>query len=43
MKESFPVWFWIIFSLAIVVGIIEISAVMNSDLPTWAKFVILTR
>ena len=43
MKESFPVWFWIIFFLVIVVGIIEISAVMNSDLPTWAKFVILAR
>ena len=43
MKESFPVWFWIIFFLAIVVGIIEISAVMNSDLPTWAKLAILTR
>ena len=43
MKESFPVWFWIIFFLVIVVGIIEISAVMNSDLPTWAKLVILAR
>ena len=43
MKESFPVWFWVIFALVIVVGIIEISAVMNSDLPTWAKFVILAR
>ena len=43
MKESFPVWFWIIFSFVIVVGIIEISAVMNSDLPTWAKLVILAR
>ena len=43
MKESFPVWFWIAFSIVIVVGIIEISAVMNSDLPTWAKFVILAR
>lgn len=43
MKESFPVWLWIIFSLVIVVGIIEISAVMNSDLPTWAKLVILAR
>ena len=43
MKESVTGWFWIIFALAIVVGIIEISAVMNSDLPTWAKFVILTR
>ena len=43
MKEFFPVWFWIIFAIAIIVGIIEISAVMNSDLPTWAKLVILTR
>ena len=43
MKESFSVWFWIIFAIAIIVGIIEISAVMNSDLPTWAKLVILTR
>lgn len=43
MKESFPVWFWIIIVLVIVVGIIEISAVMNSDLPTWAKLVILAR
>ena len=43
MKKSFPVWFWVIFGLVIVVGIIEISAVMNSDLPTWAKLVILAR
>ena len=43
MKESFPIWFWIIFVIAIIVGIIEISAVMNSDLPTWAKLVILAR
>lgn len=43
MKESFPVWLWIIFAIVIIVGIIEISAVMNSDLPTWAKLVILAR
>lgn len=43
MKESFPVWFWIVFSIVIIVGIIEISAVMNSDLPTWAKLLILAR
>lgn len=43
MKESLPVWVWIIFALGIVVGIIEISTVMNSDLPTWAKLMILAQ
>ena len=40
--DRIPIWLWIVFIIVIVVGIMEIHLVINSDLPTWAKWLILS-
>ena len=40
--DRIPIWLWIVFIVVIVVGIMELRLVINSDLPTWAKWLILS-
>ena len=40
--DRIPIWLWIVFIIVIVVGIMEFRLVINTDLPTWAKWLILS-
>ena len=40
--DRIPIWLWIVFIIVIVVGIMEFRLVINSDLPTLAKWLILS-